>query len=190
MEDNSVKSIQNERAWYVVATYSGMEYAVKRNLEQRIISMNMEKYIFRVLIPEVKHTEKKKNGETREISEKVYPGYVFVDMIVTDESWFIVRNTQMVTGILGSSGGAAKPVPLTNEEIKPILKMCGVTLDLHVNYNVGDTVKINMGTFAGQTAVVDSIDTEKEQVNVLVDCFGRQTIQELGIDQVEKYVED
>ena len=99
---------ENERAWYVVQSYSGMEQAAKRNLERRIVSMNMQDYIFRVLIPETTRYEKKKNGELKEIVEKVYPGYIFVDMIVTDESWFVVRNTPMVTGFLGSSGRSAR----------------------------------------------------------------------------------
>src|SRR5574344_670378 len=186
MENNEINTKENERNWYLVATYSGMEYAVKRNLEQRIKSMNMEKYIFRVLIPERKYTEKTKRGLVKEVTERVYPGYVFVDMIVTDESWFIVRNTQMVSGILGSSGGSAKPVPLTPDEINPILKLCGVPIELHVNFGVGDTVRILVGTFAGLAAVVDSIDIEKEKVSVLVDVAARQTIQELVLNQVEK----
>ena len=86
----------NERAWYVIQSYAGMEYAAKRNLERRIVSMNMEDYIFNVLIPEEIHMEKKPNGEMKEVIENPYPGYIFVDMIVTDESWFIVRNTPML----------------------------------------------------------------------------------------------
>ena len=120
---------ENERAWYIVQSYAGMESAAKRNLERRIKTMGMEDYIFNVLIPEKVRYEKKKNGETKEIVERIYPGYIFVDMIVTDDSWFIVRNTPMITGFLGSSGGGAKPVPLMNEEIIPILKQCGITLE-------------------------------------------------------------
>ena len=112
---------ENERAWYVIQSYSGCENAAKVNLERRIKSMNMENYIFQVLIPETVRYEKKKNGEMKEIVEKQFPGYIFVDMIVTDESWFIVRNTPMVTGFLGSSGGGAKPVPLLPEEIIHVL---------------------------------------------------------------------
>lgn len=117
----------NERAWYVVQTYSGCENAAKKNIERRIESMDMSDLIFRVLVPEIVQTERKKNGELKEVLVKPYPGYVFIDMIVTDESWFMVRNTPMVTGFLGSSGGGAKPVPLTDEEIIPILKMCGIS---------------------------------------------------------------
>ena len=133
---------ENERAWYVVQSYSGMEQAAKRNLERRIVSMNMQDYIFRVLIPETTRYEKKKNGEMKEIVEKVFPGYIFVDMIVTDESWFVVRNTPMVTGFLGSSGGGAKPVPLPNEEIIPILRTCGITVEFNIDFKVGDQVRV------------------------------------------------
>ena len=101
---------ENERAWYVIQSYAGCENAAKTNLERRIKSLNMEDYIFRVLIPETVRVEKKKNGELKEVVEKPFSGYVFVDMIVTDETWFMVRNTPMVTGFLGSSGGGAKPV--------------------------------------------------------------------------------
>lgn len=117
-----MSEMENNRCWYIVQTSSGLEYAAKRNLEQRIISMNMQDYIFQVLIPETRHMEKTKKGVLKEVVEKEYPGYLFVDMIVTDDSWFIVRNTPMVTGFLGSSGGGAKPVPLTEEEVFPILK--------------------------------------------------------------------
>ena len=176
---------ENMRAWYVVQTYSGMEYAAKRNLDRRIVSMNMENYIFQVLIPEEKRYEKKKNGELKEIVERIYPGYLFVDMIVTDDSWWVVRNTPMVSGFLGSSGGGAKPVPLPNDEIIPILKQCGLKLKIQVDFKVGDVVNVISGTFAGQEATVESIDVEEQVVTVLVDFFGRQTPQELRFDEVE-----
>lgn len=176
---------ENMRAWYVVQTYSGMEYAAKRNLDRRIVSMNMEEYIFQVLIPEEKRYEKKKNGELKEIVERIYPGYLFVDMIVTDDSWWVVRNTPMVSGFLGSSGGGAKPVPLPNDEIIPILKQCGLKLEIQVDFKVGDIVNVISGTFAGQEATVESLDVEKQIVTVLVDFFGRQTPQELRFDEIE-----
>ncbi len=176
---------ENIRAWYVVQTYSGMEYAAKRNLEQRIISLNMQDYIYQVLIPENKHYEKKKNGELKEVVERIYPGYLFVDMIVTDDSWFVVRNTPMVSGFLGSSGGGAKPVPLPNDEIIPILKQAGIKLEIDVKFKVGDEVEVISGTFAGQNAIVESINVDDQIVTVLVDFFGRQTPQELRFDEVE-----
>jgi len=176
---------ENERAWYVVQSYSGMEQAAKRNLERRIVSLNMQDYIFRVLIPETIRYEKKKNGEMKEIVEKEFPGYIFVDMIVTDESWFVVRNTPMVTGFLGSSGGGAKPVPLPNEEIIPILRRCGITIEYNIDFKVGDVVNVVSGTFAGQEGKVDSIDMDNQRVTVLVDLFGRQTPQELNFDEIK-----
>lgn len=176
---------ENERAWYVIQSYSGCENAAKVNLERRIKSMNMENYIFQVLIPETVRYEKKKNGEMKEIVEKQFPGYIFVDMIVTDESWFIVRNTPMVTGFLGSSGGGAKPVPLLPEEIIPVLKSCGITIEANVKFAVGDEVQILNGNFAGQIGTVDSIDAETQTVTVLVDFFGRQTPTELSFEEVK-----
>lgn len=175
----------SERAWYIIQSYSGMEYAAKRNLERRIHSMGMEEYIFNVLIPEKTHTEKKKNGELKVVTEKIFPGYIFVDMIVTDESWFVVRNTPMVTGFLGSSGGGAKPVPLTNDEIIPILKECGISIEIEINFKVGDTVTIVSGNFMGQTAVVERIDMETQTAIVLVDLFGRQTASEVRFDEIQ-----
>ena len=175
----------NERAWYIIQSYAGMEYAAKRNLERRIVSMNMEDYIFNVLIPEEFHMEKKAYGEMKEVIENPYPGYIFVDMIVTDESWFIVRNTPMVTGFLGSSGGRAKPVPIPPHEMIPILKKNGITITTEVKFAVGDTVKVISETFYGQEAVVESIDLDNQVVTVLIDMFGRQTPNELRFDEVE-----
>lgn len=174
----------NERAWYVVQTYSGCENAVKKNIERRIESMNMSDLIFRVLVPEIKQTERKKNGELKEVLVKPYPGYVFIDMIVTDESWFMVRNTPMVTGFLGSSGGGAKPVPLTDEEITPILKMCGISTGKGFAGKVGDRVRIVSGTFAHQEGIIDFIDNEKGILRVLIYAFGRATPAELNFNEV------
>ena len=177
--------IDNERAWYIVQSYAGMEYAAKRNLERRIVSMNMQDYIFNVLIPEEVHLEKKANGETKEVIENPFPGYIFIDMIVTDESWFVVRNTPMVTGFLGSSGNRAKPVPVPNYEMIPILKQCGVTITMDVKFKIGDKVRVLSETFLDQEAVVEKIDMENQIVTVLIDMFGRQTPNELRFDEVE-----
>ena len=179
-------SYENERAWYVIQSYSGCENAAKSNLERRIKSLNMEDYIFQVLIPETVHTEKKKNGELKEVFEKIFPGYIFVDTIVTDESWFIVRNTPMVTGFLGSSGGGAKPVPLSDEEIIPILKQCGISIEANVKFKLGDEVQILNGNFTGQVGTVESINVDEQIVTVLVDFFGRQTPTEVHFDEIKK----
>lgn len=175
-----------ERAWYSVQTYSGMEKVVKKNIERRIESMGMQDYIFNVLVPEEIRYEKKKNGDLKEVAEKPFSGYVFVDMIVTDETWFMVRNTPMVTGFLGSSGGGAKPVPIPEEEMLPILKMCGAVTEKPFECEIGDRVKIVNGTFTGQYGVIDTIDHEKKIVKVLVDFFGRPTPAELEFDEIKK----
>lgn len=175
----------NERAWYVIQTYSGCENAAKNNILRRIESMDMADEIFRVLVPEEKVLERKKNGEMKEVLVKPFPGYVFIDMIVTDESWFMVRNTPMVTGFLGSSGGGAKPVPMPEEEIVPILKMCGITRENKFSGQVGDRVKIIAGAFAHQEGIIDMIDEEKEIVKVLVYAFGRATPAELSFTEVQ-----
>ncbi|NLD25940.1 MAG: transcription termination/antitermination factor NusG [Acholeplasmataceae bacterium] len=174
----------NDRAWYVVQTYSGCENAAKKNIERRIESMDMGDRIFRVLVPEEKQIERKKNGEVKEVIVKPFPGYVFIDMIVTDESWFMIRNTPMVTGFLGSSGGGAKPVPLPEEEVIPILKMCGISAEKQFSGNVGDRVKIITGAFAQQEGVIDSIDSQKGTVTVLIYAFGRATPAELTFNEV------
>lgn len=175
----------NERAWYVVQTYSGMENAAKRNIESRVESMNMQEYVFNVLVPEEKGFERKKNGELKEVITKPFPGYVFIDMIVTDETWFMVRNTPMVTGFLGSSGGGAKPVPLPEEEIQPILKKSGLVSGEKFGAKIGDEVKIISGAFAGQNGTIDEIDHDKGTVSVLVDFFGRLTPAVLEFSEVK-----
>ncbi|MDD2492728.1 MAG: transcription termination/antitermination protein NusG [Bacilli bacterium] len=173
-----------ERAWYIVQTYSGLENAAKKNLERRVESMGMSDLVFTVLVPEERILEKKKNGEMKEVFVKPFPGYVFIDMIVTDESWFMVRNTPMVTGFLGSSGGGAKPVPLPEEEIAPILKLCGITTEKTFAGKVGDKVRIGAGTFTGQEGVIDSIDNQKGTLIVLIYAFGRATPTELTFGEV------
>lgn len=176
---------ENERAWYIVQTYSGCENAAKENILRRVESMGMQDYVFQALVPEIKTIETKKNGQQKEVIAKPYPGYVFIDMIVTDESWFMIRNTPMVTGFLGSSGGGAKPVPLSPEEIAPILKMCGMELEEKLNFDVGDQVRIIGGPFSGQIGTVDEIDRPKRIVRVLIDVFGRSTPAELSFEEVE-----
>lgn len=178
-------STNSERAWYVVQTYSGLEGAAKRNLDSRIESMGMQDYIFNVLVPEEKSYERKKNGEMKEVTTKPFPGYVFIDMIVTDETWFMVRNTPMVTGFLGSSGGGAKPVPLPEEEMIPILKLSGINVERKFKFKVGDEVRIVTGAFAGQVGKIDEIDDQKGTVKVLVDFFGRPTPAELDYTEVK-----
>lgn len=175
-----------ERRWYIVQTYSGFENSVKINLERRIESMQMEDFIYQVMIPEEIRQERKADGSIKEKLVKIFPGYVFVEMIVNDKSWFIVRNTPGVTGFLGSSGGGTKPVPLPPDEINPILKKCGLMEVPKLDIKVGEKVRVVGGAFRDQIGAVDSIDQEKQEVTVLVDMFGRQTPVELSFEDIEK----
>ena len=174
------------RAWYAIQTYANCENKAKRNLESRVVSYDMEDKIFNIFVPEIKRIEKNKKGEDKEVIERPYPGYVFIEMIVTDETWFMVRNTPMVTGFLGSSGGGAKPVPLLDEEMTSVFKECGITPIVEFDGEVGDRVLIATGTFSGQEGTIDSIDHEKQKVVVLVEVFGRLTPNELGFADVKK----
>lgn len=173
-----------EKRWYVVQTYAGYENKVMANLLKRIETMNMQEKIFRVLIPEEKEV-KIKDGVRKEKLKKTFPGYVLLEMIDTDDSWYTVRNTPGVTGFLGSSGKGTRPVPLPQEEIDPILKKMGVVnTEVTIDIELGQRVLVAAGPFAGQVGTVDSIDAEQGKVNVLVDLFGRETPVELEITQI------
>lgn len=174
-----------DKRWYVVQTYSGLENSVKINLERRIESMQMEDLIFQVVIPEEIRLEKKADGTTKEKLVKLYPGYVFIELIVTDDSWFVVRNTPGVTGFLGSSGGGTKPIPLPPEEINPILKKAGLLQTPKIDVKMGQKVRVTSGPFMNQIGIVDDIDEEKAVVIVLVEMFGRQTPAELKFDEID-----
>lgn len=174
-----------QKLWYIVQTYSGKENSVKENILMRRETMQMEDLIFQVIIPEEIVLEKKADGSTKEKIVKTYPGYLFIEMIVTDYSWFVVRNTPGVTGFLGSSGGGTKPIPLMPDEINPILKQCGLLQVQRLNAQPGQTVKLIAGAFAGQTGVIDAIDDEKGKVTILVDIFGRKTPMEMDFAEIE-----
>jgi transcriptional antiterminator NusG len=176
---------QGMRLWYIVQTYSGLEDSVKQSLERRIESMNMEDLIFQVMIPETIEIEEKPDKTKKEKHIKIFPGYVFIEMIVTDDSWFVVRNTPGVTGFLGSSGGGTKPVPLKPEEINPILKKCGMLAVQRLNVQAGDKVRIKDGNFKGQEVVVESIDEDQGKIHVLIEMFERQTSMELDFSEIE-----
>lgn len=173
------------RLWYVVHTYSGYEETVKKNLEQRIESMDMEDKIFNVLIP----TEKKikiKNGKRHVVVEKIFPGYVFVEMELSDESWYVVRNTPNVTGFIGFG---TTPTPVSPEEMEMLKKKMGMDVPKYnVNFEIGDLVKITDGPFKDFEGNIDSIDSEKGKVKVLVSVFGRETPVELDLLQIKKAV--
>jgi transcription termination/antitermination protein NusG len=177
------QTLQQGKRWYVIHTYSGYEENVKRNLEQRIESMDMEDKIFQVLIP----TEKKikiKNGKRKIITEKIFPGYVIVEMVVDDNSWYVVRNTPNVTGFIGSG---TTPTPIADKEIKSLQKRMGVEEPTYViDVTVDSAVKIIDGPFKGHEGKVSDVDEGRGKVKVLVSMFGRETPVELDFLQVKK----
>jgi transcriptional antiterminator NusG len=174
-----------EKLWYVVNTYSGHEEKVKEKLEQRTVSMGFEDYIFRVIIPEETIIETKKDGTKVEKKKKLFPGYVLVEMIMTDEAWYVVRNTPGVTGFLGSSGKGAKPIPLTPMEIDKILIGMGMSrVDVDAELKVGTKVDIVDGPFKGMSGTIDTIDAENSRLTVLIDLFGQETPVEVELFQV------
>jgi transcriptional antiterminator NusG len=177
---------KDNRSWFVVHTYSGYENKVKANLERRIHSMGMQDKIFRVLVPMEDEVEFK-DGKRKITPKKVFPGYVLVEMIMDDQSWYVVRNTQGVTGFVGSPGPGEKPVPLQDKEVKTILKQMGIEAPkLKIDFKKGDRVKVTSGPFFDFTGVVDDITPEKERLRALISIFGRETPVELEFFQVEK----
>lgn len=175
-----------EKSWYVLHTYSGYENRVKANIESRAQSMGMGDFIHRVVVPEETETEVK-NGKEKEVVHKTFPGYVLVEMIMTDESWYVVRNTPGVTGFVGSHGAGSKPAPLLQDEINSILRSLGMsTRTVELKVEVGETVKIIEGAFSGLEGQVTEVDGEKEKLKVNIDMFGRETSTELDFEQVDK----
>ena len=175
-----------EKNWYVVHTYSGYENKVKANLEKRVESMGMQDKIFRVVVPEEEEVDIK-NGKKKIVKKKVFPGYVLVEIIMTDYSWYVGRNTPGVTGFVGSAGSGSKPTPLLPEEVTTILKRMGMEEKrVEVEFEVGETVQIKEGPFSSYSGTIEELDTDKAKVKVLVDMFGRDTKVELDFEQVEK----
>ncbi len=179
----SKQKIQEGRHWYAIHTYAGYENAVARNLRQRIESLGMEEKIFAVVVPTEKRI-KIKGGKRVEEEEKIYPGYVLVDMIVTDDSWYVVRNTPRVTGFVGSG---VFPVPLDAKEIEELFKRMGSDKVLHtIELEQEDAVIITDGPFKELEGKVAEVDAERGKVKVLVSMFGRETPVELDFLQVKK----
>jgi len=175
-----------EKNWYVVHTYSGYENKVKANLEKRVESMGMADKIFRVVVPEEEETEIK-NGKTKVVKRKVFPGYVLVEIVMTDDSWYVVRNTPGVTGFVGSAGSGSKPTPLLPEEVTVLLKRMGVEEKrIDVDYEIGETVRVKEGPFANFTGSVEEMDKDRSKLKVLVNMFGRDTPVELDFAQIDK----
>ncbi len=171
------------RRWYAIHTYSGYEENVSENLKQRITSYDMQDKIFNILIP----TEKKikiRNGKRRVVTEKIFPGYVLVEMTVTDDSWYMVRNTPNVTGFIGTG---TTPTPLSEDEVKALQKRMGVDEPQYkIDVEVGEPVRIVDGPFKNFEGKIDEVDNERGKVKVLVNMFGRETPVELDFLQVKK----
>ena len=174
--------MEAERHWYVIHTYSGYENKVTANLERKILSLGMEDQIFRVLVPMENEVEYK-DGKKKVTKKKVFPGYVLVEMIMNDRSWYVVRNTPGITGFVGSG---TKPTPLTDAEVKQILKSMGVEDSrTKINVEINQNIRITEGAFEGWTASVSEINEERSKLKVLVNMFGRETPVELDFTQIE-----
>ena len=178
------QQVKEEKKWYVLHTYSGYEDAVAQNLNQRIESLGMEDKIFNVLVPKEKKI-KIKGGKRVTVEEKIYPGYVLVEMIMEPDSWYVVRNTPRVTGFVGSD--ATDPTPLSYEEVESIIARMGDDEpEFKIDIKIGETVKITDGPFKDYDGKVAEIDNEKGRIKVMVPVFGRDTAVELDSLQVKK----
>lgn len=178
------------RRWYIVTTYSGYENSVKQDLERRRESYNMTDLIYQVLVPEEEEEVTDKKGKTKIKVNKLFPGYVFVEMEVEEEmdedAWFMVRNTPKVTGFLGSSGGGTKPVAVPKEEMNAILEKLGMITKPVFDISVGNKVVITDGSFKDTVAEVAAVNMEKESVVVMVELFGRNTPMEFPFSEIKK----
>ena len=172
-----------EKRWYVIHTYSGYENKVSANLERRVHSLGMENEIFRIVIPMENEVEIK-DGKKRSVQRKVFPGYVLVEMIVNDRSWYAVRNTPGVTGFVGSG---SKPIPLTDDEVRQIMRSMGVEESRpKIDFQLQQLVRLKTGPFADCLGKVSEINEERGKLKVLVDMFGRETPVEVDFTQVEE----
>lgn len=164
-----------KKEWYVVNTYAGHENRVKDNLEKRLDTMGIADNLFQIVVAEETQIEVK-NDKSKEVVKNIFPGYLFVEMIMTDEAWYVVRNTPGVTGFIGSSGGGAKPFPVAKDEIEAILRRIGKSdKKVEVEFKVGDNVKIVSGPFSGMEGVVDAMNDQTQVATVLIILFGRET---------------
>jgi transcriptional antiterminator NusG len=178
--------ISEEKNWYVLHTYSGYEKKVEQNLTSRMASMGMEDNIFEILVPEQEVYEEK-DGEMVKKAKKAFPGYVLVQMIMSDEAWYVVRNTPGVTGFVGSHGAGSKPSPLLPEEVDEVFRGMGVNpRKVEIALEMDELVEIIGGAFAGMEGLVTGIDEDKGKVTVSVEMFGRETDTELDYSQVKK----
>lgn len=177
---------ENVKQWYVVNTYAGNENRVKDNLEKRLSTMGISDNLFRIVVAEETQIEIK-NDKSKEVIKNIFPGYLFVEMIMTDEAWYVVRNTPGVTGFIGSSGKGAKPFPVKQEEIDKILTRIGQSdKKIEVNFTVGDSVVIQSGPFSGMEGRVESMNDSLKQATVLIILFGRETPTDINYVDLSK----
>lgn len=177
------QQVQQGRNWYVLHTYPGEEEAVARNLKQRIESLGMEDKIFNVLVPKEKKI-KIKNGKRKTLEERIYPGYVFVEMVVTDDSWYVARNTPRVTGFIGAG---TTPIPVSQTEVDILKKRIGVESPQYtIDVSLGGLVKITDGPFKDFEGKISGIDQDRGKLKVLINIFGRDTPVEVDSLQIKK----
>lgn len=179
-ENNDVEKNIKDAKWYVVHTYSGYENKVSANLEKMVENRGMDDVILEIAVPTEEYVETK-NGKQKVKERKLFPGYVLVKMHITDESWYLIRNTRGVTGFVGPN---SKPVPLSESEVKA-LGVQGKVVD-HIDFKVGDAIKVISGPFESFMGNVENINLEKRKVKVFVSMFGRETLVELEFGQIEK----
>ena len=181
---------EHQKRWYVVNTYSGHENRVKDNLEKRVESMGIQDSLFRIVVAEEPEIEIK-NGKQVEKMHNMFPGYVFVEMKMTDEAWYVVRNTPGVTGFIGSSGGGAKPFPVAPDEMESILRRMGQSdKKIVVDFKVGDTVKILTGPFSGMEGRVSTMNDQTQVANVMTMLFGRETPTDINYSDLQKVTDE
>ncbi len=177
---------ENEIRWYVVNTYAGHENRVKENLEKRVETMGISDSLFRIVVAEEPIIEIK-NGKQVEKMQNMFPGYIFVEMKMTDEAWYVVRNTPGVTGFIGSSGGGAKPFPVSPVEMESILRRMGQSdKKVDVDFKIGDTVRILTGPFSGMEGRINGMNDQTQVASVLTMLFGRETPTDINYNDLQK----
>jgi transcriptional antiterminator NusG len=185
MGEEQVKTNLQDKVWYIATTYSTHENKVAENIRRRIETMNLQDQIFRVLVAE-EVIENKDDPKKNKVSN-LYPGYIFVEMIMTDESWYMVRNTPGVTGIIGSSGGGTKPTPVPASEMESVLKRIGqIDASMLSRYQNGDEVNIINGPFSGSHGKIINIDGETNKITLMISFFGRETPLDVEFKDIEK----
>lgn len=192
LDEKVAKAIddENEIRWYVVNTYAGHENRVKENLEKRLETMGIQNSLFRIFVAEEEQIDVKKN-KTEVKKVNLFPGYIFVQMKMTDEAWYVVRNTPGVTGFIGSSGGGAKPFPVSEDEMASILRRAGNgSQKVVVDFVIGDTVKILTGPFANMIGRVSNMNDQTQVATVMTLLFGRETPNEINYGDLEKVEEE